>query len=76
MEAGKINTLINAANVGVESYWGKLFAKAVQGQNLSNFFNFAGGAGGAPAQEAPKEVPKEDKGKGKKDEKKAPPPKE
>ena len=36
--------MINSSGVKVESYWGKLFAKAVAGQNISNFFNFGGSA--------------------------------
>ena len=43
--------MINSSGVKVESYWGKLFAKAVAGQNISNFFNFGGsGSSGSSAQ--------------------------
>ena len=46
--ADKISALVKAANVKVEPYWPKMFAKAVSGTSLSNFFNF-GSASSAPA---------------------------
>ena len=57
--ADKINTLVKAAGVKCESYWPKMFAKAISGTSLSNFFNFGGSAAssapsGAVAKEAPK----------------------
>lgn len=59
--ADKITTLVKAAGVKVESYWPKMFAKAISGQSLSNFFNFGGAASStsaagstAAAKEAPK----------------------
>ena len=67
----KISSLISAAGVNVESYWPKLFAKAVAGKDISQFFNFGGSAASstpaAPATTAvAKEAPKDDK-KGKKE---------
>lgn len=72
----KLATLISAAGVQVDSYWPKLFAKAVAGKDISQYFNFGGSsAGSAPVQapvakevakEAPKEAPKDDKKGGKK----------
>lgn len=47
--ADKISTLVKAAGVKCESYWPKMFAKAIQGQSLSTFFNFGGSAASAPA---------------------------
>jgi large subunit ribosomal protein LP1 len=78
----KIAALVSAAGVKVESYWPKLFAKAVEGQNIASFFNFGGQAASGPAASGPAPVatqaPKEE---AKKDDKKAkkevpPPPKE
>ena len=46
--ADKINTLIKSAGVNVESYWAKLFAKAVAGQDISSFFNFGGSSSSGP----------------------------
>lgn len=40
----KIATLVSAAGIKVESYWPKLFAKAVEGQDIASFFNFGGAA--------------------------------
>ena len=66
----KISSLISAAGVNVEGYWPKLFAKAVAGKDISQFFNFGGSAASsAPAPAATpvaKEAPKDDK-KGKKE---------
>lgn len=66
----KLNSLIGSANVKVESYWPKMFAKAVAGQDISKFFNFGGSAASpSPAAVASKEEPKA-ADKGKKDDKK------
>ena len=53
--AEKLSSLISASDVKVESYWPKLFAKAIAGQNISDFFNFGGAAssGSAPAASQP-----------------------
>ena len=58
--ADKISTLVKAAGVKVESYWPKMFAKAISGTSLSNFFNFGGAASSAPAASGAtaKEAPK------------------
>merc|ERR1712134_7068 len=47
----KLNKLIKAANVKVENYWAKYFAKALSGKDISSFFNFGGSS--APAASAP-----------------------
>ena len=72
----KITSLIEAAGVKVEAYWPKLFAKAIAGKDIAQFFNFAS-SGPAPAPQAAvaKEAPKDDKKAGKKEVKK-PEPKE
>lgn len=63
-----------------EAYWPKLFAKALQGKDVSSFFNFGGAASGpaGPATTAPAAQKATDKGadKPKKEDKKkeAPPP--
>lgn len=55
----KITTLVKAANVKVESYWPKMFAKALTGTSLSSFFNFGGAStGAAEAPAAKKDAPK------------------
>ena len=53
----KIATLVSAAGIKVESYWPKLFAKAVEGQDIASFFNFGASSSG-PAQQAPQEAKK------------------
>lgn len=49
----KIATLVKAAGVNVESYWPKLFAKAVEGQDIASFFNFGQGASAPSASSGP-----------------------
>jgi len=44
----KISTLVKAAGVNIESYWAKLFAKAVEGQDIATFFNFGQTASSGP----------------------------
>ena len=70
MQGDRMKKLISAAGVKVESYWPGIFAKAIEGQDITSFFNFGSqGAsqGSAPSavKEAPKEAAKDDK-KGKK----------
>ncbi|KAK7317083.1 hypothetical protein RJT34_01013 [Clitoria ternatea] len=45
--AEKINTVLKAANVSVESYWPGLFAKLAQSKNMDDLVLNAGAAGGA-----------------------------
>ena len=45
--AEKLSALLKSAGVKVESYWPKIFAKAVSGRNFADFFNFGGAS--APA---------------------------
>ena len=45
----KIGKIVTAAGVKIEPYWPKLFAKALQGQDISSFFNYGGSASSAPA---------------------------
>ncbi len=45
----KISALVKAAGVKVESYWPKMFAKAMNGRNLSEFMNFGGSSAPAAA---------------------------
>ncbi|XP_014607579.1 PREDICTED: 60S acidic ribosomal protein P1 isoform X1 [Polistes canadensis] len=45
----KIQTILKAANVDVESYWPGLFAKALEGINVKDLITRIGtGVGGAP----------------------------
>lgn len=80
--ADKISKLVNASGVKIESYWPKLFAKALAGQQISSFFNFGGvvadapAATSAPAVAEKKEAKKEEKKKEEKKEAPPPPPKE
>merc|ERR1712202_98990 len=66
--ADKINTILNAANVPVESYWPGLFAKALEGVDVKSLIcNVGVGSGGggaaagagAAADEAKEEVKEE-----------------
>ncbi|XP_076246617.1 ribosomal protein LP1 [Calliopsis andreniformis] len=46
----KIQTILKAANVDVESYWPGLFAKALEGVNVKDLItNIGSGVGAAPA---------------------------
>ncbi|CAL7943867.1 unnamed protein product [Xylocopa violacea] len=46
----KIQTILKAANVDVESYWPGLFAKALEGVNIKELLTKIGsGVGSAPA---------------------------
>ncbi|XP_012225420.1 large ribosomal subunit protein P1 [Linepithema humile] len=46
----KIQTVLKAANVNVESYWPGLFAKALEGVNVKELItNIGSGVGAAPA---------------------------
>ncbi|KAK2576181.1 hypothetical protein KPH14_007498 [Odynerus spinipes] len=46
----KIQTILKAANVDVESYWPGLFAKALEGVNVKDLITKLGsGVGAAPA---------------------------
>ncbi|KXJ07907.1 60S acidic ribosomal protein P1 [Exaiptasia diaphana] len=48
--AEKMQKLIKAANVDVESFWPGLFAKALEGHNITDLITSAGApGGGAPA---------------------------
>ncbi|TGZ57463.1 ribosomal protein LP1 [Temnothorax americanus] len=50
----KIQTILKAANVNVESYWPGLFAKALEGVNVKELItNIGSGVGAAPAGAAP-----------------------
>ena len=65
--ADKLSLLVKSAGVKVESYWPKIFAKAVTGASLSSFFNFGGSAPAAttsapaPVEEKKAETKKETK---------------
>ncbi|RVW89002.1 60S acidic ribosomal protein P1 [Vitis riparia] len=49
----KINTLVKAAKVEVESYWPALFAKLVEKRNVEDLIaNVGSGGGGAPVSAA------------------------
>lgn len=46
----KIQTILKAANVDVESYWPGLFAKALEGVNVKDLLtNIGSGVGAAPS---------------------------
>ncbi|XP_029177162.1 60S acidic ribosomal protein P1 [Nylanderia fulva] len=46
----KIQTILKAANVNVDSYWPGLFAKALEGVNVKELItNIGSGVGAAPA---------------------------
>lgn len=76
--------MIDAAGVKIDAFWPKLFAKALNGRNVADFFGVGGGEGGAtadaaPAKETTKEAAKDNKKEAKKEEPKkveAPPPAE
>ena len=59
-----MSKLINGSGVKIESYWAGIFAKAIEGQNISSFFNFGGSAAGSAPVEAAK---KDDKPAAKKE---------
>lgn len=71
--------MITASGLKIESYWPKLFAKALAGKDISSFFNFGGVSSGpapaASATSAPAEKKTDKPAEKKKEEKKeAPPP--
>jgi large subunit ribosomal protein LP1 len=47
----KISKLVAASGVKIESFWTKLFAKALAGKDISSFFNFGGVSSGPAAAE-------------------------
>lgn len=50
LQGEKIQTILKAANVNVESYWPGLFAKALEGVNVKELItNIGSGVGAAPA---------------------------
>lgn len=50
LQGEKIQTILKAANVNVESYWPGLFAKALEGINVKELItNIGSGVGAAPA---------------------------
>lgn len=50
LQGEKIQTILKAANVNVESYWPGLFAKALEGVNVKELITKIGsGVGAAPA---------------------------
>merc|ERR1712119_94997 len=60
--ADKLNALLSAANVEVESYWPGLFAKALDGVDVKSLVSNVGAGGGgaaAPAAAAAGEVKEE-----------------
>jgi len=78
VDASKIKTLVNAAGVQIEPYWPSVFAKYLQGKNISDLLSNIGGGGaaapvaattgaaatgGAPAAAAAAETKKEEKKK-------------
>ena len=67
-----MSKLINASGVKIESYWPGIFAKAIEGQNISSFFNFGGAASSATvaATSAPTPAPAAEKKADKKEDKK------
>jgi len=49
LQGEKIQTILKAANVNVESYWPGLFAKALEGINVKELItNIGSGIGAAP----------------------------
>lgn len=55
MQAEKINTLINAAGVTVESIWPSLFASALEGKDIGALVSNVGSGAAAAAPAAVKE---------------------
>ena len=54
----KLLSLIAAANIEIEPIWATLFAKALDGKNISDFlFNVGSGSGAAPAPAASSAAP-------------------
>ena len=49
---------MNAAGVNIDAFWPKLFAKALEGRNVADFFAVGGDESGAAA-DAPVAAPKE-----------------
>ncbi len=47
--AEKINSLVSAANVGIEPIWSQLFAKAIKGVDLTSLVSNVGGSAPAAA---------------------------
>ncbi|XP_012302216.2 large ribosomal subunit protein P1-like isoform X1 [Aotus nancymaae] len=57
----KINALIKAADINVESFWPGLFAKALANVNIGSLIYKVGAGGPAPAADATPAAPAEEK---------------
>jgi ribosomal protein L12E/L44/L45/RPP1/RPP2 len=56
--AEKINTLLKTAGSNTPAYYAKIFAKALEGNDINSFFNFGGSSSGSvPASQPTKAAP-------------------
>jgi large subunit ribosomal protein LP1 len=63
----KIASLVSAAGVNIDAFWPKLFAKALEGRNVADFFSVGGDSAGAAPAAAETVAPAKEKEAAKKD---------
>ena len=60
VNSDNLSRVLKAAGMEVAAYWPALFAKALDGKNVSDFLVVSGGSGGAPAEAEEKKEEEEE----------------